>query len=58
MTVDTGESVVIGMPVTHPATSAVAGACGPCVTLENRYGNVMRVGDADEIAIVNLDLGL
>lgn len=55
--VDTGETVVIGMPVTHPATSAVAGAIGPCVTLENRYGYVMRVGAAAEPAIVNLDLG-
>ncbi len=55
---DTGETVVIGMPVTHPAACAVAGACGSCITLENRYGNVMRVGAADEIAIVNLDLGL
>ena len=58
MTVDTGESITIGLPVTHPATCAVAGACGPCVTLENRYGNVMFVADADEIAIVNLDLGI
>lgn len=58
MVVDTTETVVIGMPVTHPATSAVAGAIGPCVTLENRYGYVMRVGAEAEIAIVNLDLGL
>ncbi|MCK5601951.1 hypothetical protein KAR91_08785 [Candidatus Pacearchaeota archaeon] len=58
LTVDTGETITIGMPVTHPATCAVAGACGPCVTLENRYGNVMRVGAEDEIALVNLDLGL
>ncbi len=58
LTVDTGETITIGMPVTHPATCAVAGACGPCVTLENRYGHVMRVGAADEIALVNLDLSL
>ena len=56
LTVDTGETVVIGMPVTHPATCAVAGTCGPCVTLENRYGTVMRVGAADEIALIDLDL--
>jgi hypothetical protein len=58
LTVDTGETVVIGQPVSHPATCAVAGTCGPCVTLENRYGIVMRVGAADEIALVDLDLGL
>jgi len=56
--VDTGDSVSVGFPVTHPATAAVDGTCGPCVTLENRYGDVMWVGDADEPCIVNLDLGL
>lgn len=58
LTVDTGETVTIAMPVTHPATCAVAGTCGPCVTLENRYGTILRVGEAGEPAIVNLDLGL
>ena len=56
--VDTGDSVSVGFPVTHPATAAVDGTCGPCVTLENRYGDVMWVGIADEPCIVNLDLGL
>ena len=56
--VDTSDTVSVGFPVTHPATCAVAGSCGPCVTLENRYGNVMYVADSDKIAIVNLDLGI
>jgi len=58
LTVDTGDTVAIGFPVTHPATAAVDGTCGPCVTLENRYGNVMYIAAGDKIAIVNLDLGL
>ena len=58
LVVDTGDSVSVGFPVTHPATAAVDGTCGPCVTLENRYGDVMWVGVADEPCIVNLDLGL
>lgn len=58
MILDTAESVSIGMPVTHPATSAVAGAIGPCVTLENRYGYVMFASEVAEPTIVQLDLGL
>jgi len=58
LTVDTGETVSVGFPVTHPATCAVDGTCGPCVTLENRYGDVMYLAAADKIAVVNLDLGL
>lgn len=58
LTVDTGETVSVGFPVTHPATCAVDGTCGPCVTLENRYGDVMYVAAADKIAVVNLDLGI
>jgi len=56
--VDTGETVAIGFPVTHPATCAVDGTCGPCVTLEARYGNVMYISAEDKVAVVNLDLGL
>ena len=56
--VDTSDSVSVGFPVTHPATCAVDGTCGPCVTLENRYGDVMWVGTADEPCIVTLNLGL
>lgn len=58
LTVDTGETIAIGFPVTHPATCAVDGTCGPCVTLENRYGDVMYISAADKIAVVNLNLGL
>ena len=56
--VDTDESLTIGLPVAAPATCAVAGTCGPAVTLEGHYGTCMRVGIAAEIALVNLDLGL
>ena len=58
LTVDTSDSVSIVFPVTHPTTAAVDGTCGPCVTLENRYGNVIYIAAADKIAIINLDLGI
>ena len=56
--VDTDETVIIGLPVTCPATCAVAGTCGPAVTLENHYGHCMFVAAAAEPAVVNLDLGI
>lgn len=56
--VDTAENLTIGDEVGHPATCAVAGACGVDVTLKANYGRVIFVAAADEIAIVDLSLGL
>lgn len=58
MVVDTGESLTVGLPVSCPAACAVAGAIGPAVTLEPRYGVCMRVGIEAEIAVINLNLGI
>ena len=57
MTVDTGDTLVIGEPCGSAGTNAVAGAVGPTTTLEGRYGKVMAIGSADESCLVNLDLG-
>jgi len=57
ITVDTGDTLVIGEPCASAGTNAVAGAAGPAVTLEGHYGKVLYIGTADEIAIVQLDLG-
>ena len=54
--VDTGDTVVIGDPVGLAATSAVPGACGPAVTIKSRWGVVMFVAAADEVALVELQL--
>lgn len=65
MTVDTGDTVVLGHPVGKPGTNAVAGACGTidsavsssiAVLVCNIYGNCMTVGAADETALVFLTL--
>jgi hypothetical protein len=54
--VDTGEVVVIGNDVGSATSTAVAGACGPRVTLEQSWGNVMLVGAAAEPALIWLTL--
>jgi hypothetical protein len=58
MTVDTGDTVILGNPVGFPSTNAVAGACGVISTTGtgNIYGNCMTVGVADETALVFLTL--
>lgn len=58
MTVDTGDTVVIGEPVGAAGINAVAGAIGIATTLEGRYGRLMSLNVADETALVWLDLGL
>lgn len=58
MTVDTGDTVVIGEPVGSAGTNAVAGAIGVGVTTEGHYGRLMSLNVADETALVWLDLGL
>ncbi len=54
--VDTGETVVIGNDVGSATSVAVTGACGPRVTLEQSWGNVMLVGAAAEPALIWLTL--
>lgn len=63
--VDTGDTIVVGQPVGLPASSAVAGACGP-VTIDPTltavtqvpatWGNAVQVGAASKVALVNLSL--
>ncbi len=57
MTVDTGDTVVIGEPCGSPGTNAVAGTVGIATTVQGHYGKVMAIGSADESCLVNLDLG-
>ncbi len=54
--VDTAETVVIGDTVGNAAATAVAGACGVRVTLEQSWGNVLQVAPAAEPALVNLTI--
>lgn len=58
MYVDTGDTIVIGEPVGSPSTSGVTGTCGIGVTTEGHYGRAMTIATADEVALINLDLGL
>jgi len=58
MTVDTGDTIVIGEPVGSAGTNAVAGAVGVGTTTEGHYGRALTIGTADETAIIDLDLGL
>lgn len=54
--VDTGETVAIGNDVGSPNSAQVTGACGPRITLEQSWGNVMLVGAAAEPALIWLTL--
>lgn len=54
--VDTSETVVIGNDVGSATSVAVPGACGPRVTLEQSWGNVMLVGAPAEPALIWLTL--
>lgn len=54
--VDTGETVLIGNDVGSATSVEVTGACGPRVTLEQSWGNVMLVGAAAEPALIWLTL--
>lgn len=56
--VDTAETVVIGDTVGNAAATAVPGACGVRVTLEQAWGNVLQVGAAAEPALVNLTIDM
>jgi len=53
MTVDTGETLVIGEGVCNGDT--VAGAVTEAITLKTHWGNAMTIGAADEIALINLN---
>jgi len=56
ITVDTGETVVIGETVGYPATISVAGACGVVAVTDETWGTVMSVGAATLPALVYLTL--
>ena len=56
--IDTTETVVIGDSVGSANATAVAGACGVRVTLEQAWGNVLIVGAAGEVGLVNLSIDL
>ncbi len=56
--VDDGDTLTLAEPVGSPGTSGTAGTCGIATTIEGRYGRAMTIGAADEIALINLDLGL
>lgn len=58
LTVDTGDTIVIGEPVSSADTGAVAGACGIRTTTESSWGRAMTIATADETALIYLDLGL
>lgn len=59
MTVDTGDTVVLGANVGKPGTQAVAGTCGVVGTTgaDTVYGQCMTVGAADATALVMLNIG-
>lgn len=59
MTVDTGDTLVVGSKGGIPATDAVAGAVGVTTATAYAfpfYGTVMTIGAAGESALINLEL--
>ncbi|MCK5601950.1 hypothetical protein KAR91_08780 [Candidatus Pacearchaeota archaeon] len=56
--VDDGDTLTIGEPVGSPGTNGTAGTCGIATTTEGHYGRAMTIATADEVALINLDLGL
>lgn len=55
--VDTGDTLVKGEPAGHPATPAVAGACGPIgASTDSFWGTAVYVATAGEVAMIDLKL--